>query len=623
MSESVHELPPEIPDDPQFPDRPSHAFKILAAVAKNDGDFKKLQTAQSALLAPLNHRFFLPILENLARLYETYPNAFSSLNGIHAAALRQTLDSYDLLGEISDVALLDELRSTPRHSVTGNLRYSTGRHPLYSLLMLEHPHPTGGYFDVMVAATVCKAISLREHFDWEAYRQYVHPETRLTALCPQPLNSVIARVEFLARSLTSDTHRDPLSKLAARKVPLEISAILDFLCKESMLNSHSKSAVRLAEKVDSFLHATSSREGGRRGSSYGIREGINLGTLIAGPLEASAAELPGAMYVSCTTSDARQEAADLDMVPEELSSSAPTLLLDLGIGAGLPASARTALSRHMAAQIARVQQLMPTRDSGLRPHRLQPVGAMMSCSSISPSVALLLRASLACGRPISILERMAITVGASADDADETIEFDIVRGTWRIKVNTPALRMRQPPAGARPTCSHAELPDVVGAVPLARAYHSGKGSYAERIALRWTAAEHEQAAALLKSIRLDADFLGRLLPMALYQATGDLATGALIGKWLPNGSTTYLHYLTVERRRIAEQYWRAATSLRPALMLPMSDAMPPIEIGCVGMHNCPSDQLMRTLVTEMISELQSQRTATTGDRAAYINLLYT
>lgn len=616
-------LPAPIPDDPRFPGRPTHTVQVLGALARSGFDFTKVQVAQSLLLAPLNLKFCLPVLGNLKRLHKNHPDAFSHLKDFHADALQKTIESNDLLLQISDPKLMVELRKSPRDSVTGNLNYSTSRHPLYSLLMLEHPYATSPYFDLLVAFTIGKSIGLRVDFQWEHYRQYIHPDGRLTALCPQQLNSAIARIEFLGRAVTGNKSSDPFARLAEKSVPLEITSILNFYKEEAKLNRHSKSAVKFAAKIESFLEATSSRGGGGRGGDRDVRNGLNIGTLLAGDLAITASEFDGASIVSCINSHAEQKAADLDMAPEEVTAGVPTLLLELGIGASLPTSARIALSRHIANQVAKSQQLMVTRDSGLRPHRLQPVRALLTNTNLSPKVSLLLRASLATGRPISVLEKMVITTGASVEDADEAIELDTVRKTWRIKVNSPSLRKKDPPARARATSSHAELPDVVGATTFAIAYRTSKSLEAERVVLRWTPDDQEQAKALLKSIKLDAEYLGRVLPMALYESSGDLATGALISRWLPNSSETYLHYLSVNRKRIAEKYWEAAQSLRPMLSLPMPDVMPMIETGFVGMHNCPDDGSIRQLVAELLVELESHPTATTADRASYINLLST
>lgn len=161
-------------------------------------------------------------------------------------------------------------------------------------------------------------------------------------------------------------------------------------------------------------------------------------------------ELHGADLISVIDSQIEQTATDLDMAPEEIITSAPTLLLNLGIGASLPASARTALSRHIANQLARAQQLMITRPTGLRANRLAPINALLKNTDLRPEVALLLRASLATGRPLNTLEKMVITRHASIHDANEAIELDITRGTWRITINTPNLRRKNiPPKRSR------------------------------------------------------------------------------------------------------------------------------------------------------------------------------
>lgn len=170
------------------------------------------------------------------------------------------------------------------------------------------------------------------------------------------------------------------------------------------------------------------------------------------------------------------------------------------------------------------------------------------------------------------------------------------------------------------TSNHAELPDVVGATHLATYYHQNKSPRAERLILKWTRHDHDQANAFLKDIHLQADYLGKVLPMALYESSGDLATGALISRWLPNSCETYLHYLTVDRTSIAEKYWTAAQSLQSRLDLPLPAVKPPIETGFVGMPNCPEDSHMQRLVAELLHELNTLPITTRADRARYINL---
>jgi hypothetical protein len=443
------QVPTKIPDDPKFPGRPTQTVQVLQALAQCGVDFTAVQTSLSLLLAPLNLRFLVPVLGNLKRLYKSHPEAFSPLNDYHKEALQKAIDSFDHLFRISDPKLMVDLRKSPRDSVTGNLNYSTSRHPLYSLLMLEHPHATSSYFDLLVASAIAKAIMLRQDFQWDPYQQYVHPDGRLTAVCPQQLNSAIARIEFLGRAVTGSKISDPFAKLAEKSVPLEINSVLDFFNNEAKLNRHSKSAVRFSAKIKSFLEATSSRGGGGRSGDRDFRNGLNIGTLLAGDMAITPSELEGADIISCINSNAEQKASDLDMAPEEMVAGIPTLLLDLGIGATLPTSARIALSRHIANQVARSQQMMVTRDSGLRPYRLQPIGSLLANITPGSKVSLLLRASLATGRPINVLEKMVITTGASVEDADETIELDTVCRTWRVKVNSPSLRKKDPPAGAR------------------------------------------------------------------------------------------------------------------------------------------------------------------------------
>lgn len=614
-------LPPLIPSDPRFPDRPAQAVELLHAVAATGGSVTKVQTAQALLLPPLNHRFFEPVLGNFKRLYTAYPEAFASLQEAQTAALKQALDAHTLLLQVNDPKLTAELQQSPRDSELGNLNYATGRHPLFALLMLEHPYSTARYLDLLLAHAVAHAISLRTDFSWEAYRDYIDPETRMSTPSPQPLNDSIVRIEFLGRGVTASNQADPFARLAERNIPLEIEAIFSFYREEAKRNHYSKAAVAFVERIDSFLKDKTGRPRGPVGGDRDIRDGLNLGTLLAGDASITASELEGVDIIQCVESEAIQIASDLDMVPEEVSARATTLLLDVGSSAGLPPSALAAVSRHMANQLARSQQLMVTRDTGLRPYRLDPVRDLLKAELDNPSIALLLRASIATGRPVSELESMTITTGASVDDADQAVEFDLVRQTWRIKVNAAQLRQRRAPSGARPTRSRAELPDAFGTAAVAHQYRASKNVDAQRVVVRWSPKDHKAALNQLKPLELTEDYLGRILPMALYQSTGDLATGTLISRWLPNSSVTYLHYLTVDRQRIAENYWQAAQSLKPCLDLPMPAEMPAIERGFVGMPNCPDDDYMRQLVADLIAELMAHPTATRADRAHYINRL--
>lgn len=618
-------LPAAIPNDPNHPSRPTHTVQVLEALARAGLDFTPVQVAQSLLLAPLNLRFFKHVLGNFRRLHTHYLSVFSQLSEDHQEALQKTLDTYDLIMQINDPLLIEEFSKSPRESQKGNLGYSTNRHPLYSLLMLEHPHPTSSYFDLLMTVTLVQCITLRENFEGEAYRQYIHPDSRLEAPCPQPFHHTIVAIEQLGRQITGSTTSDPFVRLSENAVPLEVPAILEFFRNEKNYNGHSKEAMAFAAHIENFLkktiHTSRKNHGRRVVGRQSIRHGLNIGTLLAGDLTMTPSELHGADLISVIDSQTEQIATDLDMAPEEIITNTPTLLLNLGIGASLPASARTALSRHIANQLARAQQLMITRTTGLRAHRLAPIKALLKNTDLSPEVALLLRASLATGRPLNALEKMVITRHASIHDANETIEFDITRGTWRITINTPRLRRKNIPQNARMTSNHAELPDVVGATPIATHYHQNKSPHAERLTLKWTPQDHDQAKAFLNDIHLESDYLGKVLPMALYESSGDLATGALISQWLPNSCETYLHYLTVDRVSITEKYWTAAKSLQSRLDLPLPAEKPPIEAGFVGMPNCPEDSHMQRLVSALIHELNTLPITTRADRARYINLL--
>lgn len=234
----------------------------------------------------------------------------------------------------------------------------------------------------------------------------------------------------------------------------------------------------------------------------------------------------------------------------------------------------------------------------------------------------MLRTSLSTGRPVQALSEIHLTSGASVLAAREDVEYDIVRGTWRVRANRPSLRRTAVPTGARLTTTHVELPDLFNAEDSARACRLDAREKTERIPIRWTASEQEQAISILKRAGLTPEFLGRALPMALYQQTGDLATGALISRWLPNGCATLIHYLTVDRTTIAARYSKAATWLRRELQFP-DTIIVDVEPGAVGMHNCPNDDTVLNVVRELLARLEEQPVRTREDRIEYVNLLST
>jgi hypothetical protein len=620
-------VPPPLPADPLHPSRPTQTPILVQEVALAGGDVEAVLIMLTLLLAPLNLRYLLAILDNLRRLTRLYPALFSKLSEVQRRALELTLASYNAVASVRNHELLRDLMMSPRASKIGNLRYATIRHPLFSLLMQEHPHSaTAGFFDLLVAAVTAKALALRQHFSWTPYATYINPVSRADAHCPQPLNGSLENIERAARAVTGASGADPLAVLAENPDNEDVDKILSTLLAQAKKNAYSKEAVAFARLVRSFLKATvpeeDSSSGGR--GRRGYRESLNYGTLRIGALEATTTDVAGVDVIEIVPKSLVELAEAHDLAVGELQLQ-PQFLVDLDAGGALPPTARNTLSRYRINQLARAQQLMPTSPYALRGPTLAATNRLLARQDLPPRVALLLRASLATGRSVEALTEIHLTSGASVDAAAEDLEFDVVRGTWRIKVNQPSLRKTAAPRGARHTSSHGDLPDFFGVYAIAQACHAAAKERAERVRIRWTPAELEEALRALRGergSRLTPEFLGRALPLAVYQQTGDLATGALVSRWLPNGSATLLHYLTVDRTALAIRYGQGADWLRRKLHLPEA-SVTPVEPGAVGMRNCPDDATVRILVRELIQELETHSVRNSEDRISYVNLLST
>ncbi len=616
----------QIPDDPRFVRRPSQTIRLLTAIGGTGISAAETQIILSLLMAPLNLRFFLSVLDNLIHLRTQFPSAFSRLSPAQTLALNHAKSVFDLTAEIAEPGLASDLRRSPYGSRTGNLRYSSTRHPMYSLLMLEHPHPaTSRYLNLMIAEVCAKSISLRSSLSWAAYVTYIHPDTRDHAPCPQPRNGSIENIERAVRQITSSDHRDLLAILAEEKTPFEIKAVLEALAELSTKNSHAKEAVELGRLVRNFLDAThndssfSSRSNIRRS----LRKGINYGTHRIGPFEVTSTVVEGVSTFLHVSDKDRLLAADLDIAPLELSDPSITMIIDLADKSGLTHSSKVAYARQVGRQVRRSQQLMPNRISGLKAHRLFPVTTLLSTTNIDASVHLLLLASLATGRPLDTLSKISITKGACLDDPVEDVEYDLLRKSWRVRVNQPDLKNCIPPLGARTVKTHAEIPDVVGALRLAQLLHVSHHGIIERVTKTYSEAQRAEAKVVLKTIKLREDHLSKILPLAFYEATGDLSTGALISRWLPNDCETYLHYLSVDCRALANNYLKGCRFLVDKFNLPLNIPLFDAEPAYVGMKNCPDDVFIKGLVQYLVSELNSLPLRTRADRAAYINLFST
>lgn len=618
------ELLPPIPNDPRVPNRPTQTIKMLTAFVGCGGIAGHMQITLSLLMPPLNLRFFLAALDNLRRLKSEFPSAFSRLNSAQKEALQYALSSYEMAAQIEEPGLTSDIRRSPRSSGHGNLRYSTTRHPAYSLLMLDHPHPaTAVYFDLMVAEVIAKAISLRSGFAWAAYVNYIHPDSREQATCPQPLNGSIEGIERAARQLTGSTRRDHLAFLTENNIPTDIDTVLDCLAAQATQNTHSKEAVELGRLVRNFIEATPSenQKNFRKSWRRGFRRGLNYGTHRIGPFEVTATQMRGASLIRRVSDQIRKEALETDAAPYELADPMPTLMLDLGTNARLPVSSKDAISRQMMRQISRSQQLMPNRISGLKQHKLIPVSQLISANDLPVHAHLLLIASLATGRPIDSLKSISITTGARLTDAIEDIEYDLVRRAWRVRINLPELKNHQAPKGAKVTASHAELPDAFGAHRLASSLRENKKK--ERLTITWTEAHYKSAYDFLKTHSMSESYLSRILPMALFESTGDLSTGALISSWLPNDCETYLHYLTVDTNLVAKRYLQGVHYLKDRFHLPLTPPSFEAQAGHVGMPNCPDDFFIKHIVCQLITQIEDHPILTRKDRAHYINLLST
>lgn len=613
-----------IPDDPKFLSRPTQTIRLLNAISSSSTSVAQMQITLSLLLAPPNLRYLLAVVDNFVRLHRQYPSSFIRLTPSQSQALNHVQASYVNASEVIEHGLISDIRRSPHGSGHGNLRYSSTRHPLYSLLMLEHPHTaTSPYLDLIISEITAKAISLRSGFGWAAYAAYINPETREHATCPQPRNGSIENIERAIRQITGSLNIDLLSALFNQSVPLEIYSILDALSSLATKNSVSKEAVEIGRLVRNFLDssATEYRGSNRSNLRRSFRNGLNYGTHRIGPFYVADSELDDVSLLSTVSDEDRLLAADLDIAPIELSHPSITMVIDLADKSGLTHSSKVAYARQVGRQVRRSQQLMPNRVSGLKAHRLSPVATLLAATSIDVSVHLLLLASLAIGRPLDTLSKISITKGACLDDPVEDVEYDLIRRAWRVRVNQPDLKNCTSPLGAKIVKTHAEIPDAVGAHRLALLLHVSDHGTIERATKPFTEAHCVEARVVLKTIKLREDFLCRILPLALYEATGDLSTGALISRWLPNDCETYLHYLSVDCKSLANNYLKGCRYLVDKFNLPLTIPLFDAEPAYVGMKNCPNDVFIKNLVQELVSELISHPLQTRADRAKYINLL--
>lgn len=604
------------------PNRVPQIQRAIAEVAAAGGNVDAVKLSLTVLNATDNLRHACDAIEGAIQLIQVYPEAFSTLDEQRLELLSFLHEAKASLLMVSSKDLRRDLTRSPHGSI-GLLHYATGRHPLWSLLMLRHPHQrTRDWFDFLLATTISQSLVLRCDFTWDTYQGYIEGSHSNTI---QPFNSSLEVIERLFRKISSSTIRDPLGVLADIPPSSSLEDVLDQLEHQSRRNRYSADSQELGAEIRKYLrHKPGDRlslpplRGGRR------RHGSpHIGTYRFGQFEATRDDEVPAYLLQMISEAITKAAIALDLHPKELVGD-PVLLANLEARATLPGEARRESLRHILAQLSRSQQMMPARLSGLKGWRISHLTRLILGVDGTPSDRFLLIASLATGRPLDSIPEIHITHDADVSDVKATIELDIVRCVWRLQINQPGLKNADSQKGALIAGDIAELPDLYGACRAASGLLDESGPIHERTILSLTPTRRLGALRLLKEIStgdVSPAYLSKILPMALLEATGDLATGALIGNWLPIDCDVVLHYLTVERMAVVRHYMRATLHLQGRYGLPMHGipVRPVFSPGAVGMHNCPSDETIREAIAGLISQLQAQVPRTRSERIQYIN----
>lgn len=604
--------------------RPENNTDLVEAIRRTGGRSEAIESALSLANCPRNIRFLNSAIKNLLDLSVDYAKHFEILNSEKRALLDNCYWAHEKLQEFRKSDLGKDIFASPKEDGIGIFGYAVTTAPIFGILLLDHPHEsTRQFFRSIVAKVVSHYLYLRVNFSFDVHNTMLAGKD--ISRSPIPLHSRICDIEKALRDISADTNNDHLSVIANSTDAAKFSAIITQLKSSRYNNAYSSHSYDLARSIDSFLEeesGESSRINSRR-SKRRIRNGLSYGTLIAGDFTISEIEETSCCIIDSYSNDSIRHAAVADCHPSELEDDHPVIVIDDEDAATLPISAKRRTSERHSQQIARSQQMSPLRKGGIKSHYV--FAFQETCSRVSelnPLYGLLLQAVVATGRPLRDLESFDLTQGAELADAKAAIELDIVKRVWRIKVNQPDLVNTDPIPGAIPVVTHAEVPDLLGSSDVALNYLMNLPKR-ERHKVKCTAQIRNNVAGIIRTelgkLGITEAYLARMVGMALYEATGDLAVGSLITKWLPLDAPVYLHYLTVNIPTIGRHYQAALDRLsRYGLTLIDHDWDAPA--AYVGMTNCPSDRFIHTLVETLTAKLDNHPIRTRNEVNAYINL---
>lgn len=617
--------------------RRSHTADFLAASESAGYSISALKTALMLLDAPANLRFLGAICARLQSLIAKFPTLTNMLSDERSEALESLDVVLDAIESIADDDMRYELMASPSDYPKGNLYYSSEYNPLYSLLMLRLTHPEhSDHFDCLISTTAYAWLDQLPDLDWESYLTRISRDEETSD--PSTISASHLRrfysVEFELRQLSKLSENDPLSFLSKDVSAQSVDDILKGMKASRYHATYNPYVPSVARRISSLLSDSLADVGqnGRSGGNTGLVDGHALGVLISGPFHFSGIdedEDEGDCTLHSLPNAILRRAAEEDIDPLELVDDGAIIIVNLGPANSLPRTPRNYAATKSFQQIARKQQLSPYRLDGLKSSRIDGINALLKAARNHPlpEVCLLLLASLATGRRINKLSLIDVTVDTPADGRVAPIELDLASRTWRISVNQPTLKNRPCPDGAIPVTQTVVLPDRLGACEIARrcpcvmaAQESGK----MRTPISATPERISSATELLASVTVGdpvtPGYLATVMPMATFEHSGDLAIGAMISTWLPCNSSTYLHYLTVDRQVIATHYTAALQYLADRYGLAIQPDNYRIPAGHVGTTNCPSDDSTRQVATTLKEQLLNLPTKTHEQRLRYANL---
>lgn len=604
--------------------RPENDEALLVAI-DNYGESRDTMANVLALAnCPRNIRFLDTVLKNLMDLTIEHSKFFELLTADKRALLDNCFWARDALASIKDRELSKDIYASPKEDGIGILGYAVTAAPIYGILLLDHPHQaTRQYFRSIVAKVVSHYLYMRNDFSFEVHKTMLNGKD--ISRSPIPLHSRMSAIEKALRDVSSGINTDHLSVIPASLESNNVRSIIELLKGSRHNNSYSDHAYELGRIVDSFIEedSSSSRSLRIRKNRMKARSGLSYGTLIAGDYTISQIDDTSCCTLESYSNDSIRSAINQDCHPAEVEDDHPVILIDDEGAASLPASAKQKTSERHAQQIARSQQMSPLRKGGLKSHLIMAIQDLADRLAEADCLhGLLYHAIIATGRPLKGIDQFDITQGAALEDATASIELDIDLRVWRIKVNQPEIVHRDPVAGAIPVATHAEVPDLLGASDVAQLYIANL-PIQERHKVKCSPQTKGLVSGKIRSelggLGITEGYISRLLGMALYESSGDLAIGSLITRWLPLDATVYLHYLTIDVPTIARHYRDAFENLsRYGLKLAEQTSIPPPVF--VGMTNCPSDEFVMGLVRSLCEELELHPIRTRQDIRTYANL---